>query len=133
MRPTSLAARTAHLAISANSQQNVCRACLSRQFHSTPPRDLDPGSFFGGLSSKIFGTKETKKAEERRDAAKEEQVANQDKLPDTIAAADNKVYKIAKAPAADKYTAAKTWEGLPRIGSDVWAKQQGMEKTVYVG
>jgi hypothetical protein len=133
MRPTNLAARTAHLAISANSQQHVCRACLSRQFHSTPQRDLDPKSFFGEMTSKIFGTKETKKAEERRDVAKEEHITNQEKAPDTIAAADNKVYKIAKAPAADKYEAAKTWTGLPRIGGDAWAKKQGMEKTVYVG
>jgi hypothetical protein len=135
MAPTHLAARTARLALSANGQRTVvCRSCLSRQqFSTTPQRDVDPKTFFGGLSSKIFGTAESKKTVERREAAQERQIKKQSQEPKSIIAADKKIYQVAPRVSATTYEAAKTWDGLPKVGSDAWAKQQGLQKTIYTG
>jgi hypothetical protein len=132
MRPTNLAARTAHLAVSANGQQTVCRSCRSRQFHTSPSRNLDPSSFFGGLTAKVFGTKESKAAEERREAAQVKAVENRDKAPTSIVAADKKTYKFARMTEPSiEGVLPDNW--FPLIGTEKWAKKQGMKETVYVG
>jgi hypothetical protein len=137
MRPAQLATKAVHLAASSNGQQVVCRSCMSRQFHTSNRRDVDPNSFFGGLQERIFGSKKPKKKVQVQDVAEKQEATIKPYRFGTVLGLDKKKYKVAASPIRvsknPTYEAAKTADGLPRVGSDAWAKRQGLQKTVYTG
>ncbi len=113
-------------------QQFVCRSCrarLIRQLHSSP-RVRAEQPLLERLKTSIFGSKEAKEKEKKREVAQRKAVAKaaSDEANELKILQSNGVrYRI--APVVDQertypgYTPATTWDGLEHIGGKAYVKR----------
>jgi hypothetical protein len=124
-------------------QPYICRACLAqstRQYHATSPRSADTQPFYQRIQNAIFGSKESKRSEERREVARQNQLeaikAEGPERATRTRRSGNVVYEIADIvdpTTHEDYVAASNWQGLENVGGEEWVKQQADQGEKYTG
>ncbi|KAK4541166.1 hypothetical protein LTR36_008240 [Oleoguttula mirabilis] len=144
MRATRPAEQALRLATSRPTQQYVCTACraqAARQFHTSSPRRADE-PFYRRLQQTIFGSKESKDAEQSREAKQKRRVEelaisrNDDAALEVKTDKHGRQYEVAAmvdTTVNKDYVQSTTWAGLESVGSVDWVQQRADRGEKYVG
>ncbi|KAK5128418.1 hypothetical protein LTR85_003086 [Meristemomyces frigidus] len=143
MRATRPAEQALRLATSRPTKQYVCRACraqAARQFTTSSSRFADE-PFYRRLQKTLFGSKESKEAEQSREEKQKrriEELAERDDGAELETKTDKhgRQYEIAAIidPTVNKdYVQSTTWSGLESVGSEEWVKKRADQGEPYIG
>ena len=138
------AERALSLLGSSQKQQYICRACrvqVIRQFHSSQ-RVAAGDPWMQRIKNTLFGSKESKDAEEKREKARQTRVkelTEQDAGKPGVevkSGGNGKEYEVAAFvdPAINKdYVRATTWDKLESVGSEEWVRARADQGERYIG
>ncbi|CZT15747.1 uncharacterized protein RCC_01581 [Ramularia collo-cygni] len=144
MRNARLTGQALSLATETARQPYICRACLAqstRQLSTSNPRNASSQPFYKRIQDSLFGSKESKAAEERLELAREKQLeAIRQAGPDEQVKNDEsqnegrlKVAAVVHPTTHKNYVVSRTWKGMERIGSEAWVTQRADQGEKYVG
>lgn len=118
--------------------QFVCRACI-RQYHPSPAFRAEM-PFWKRMSNSLFGSKEDKAVEEKRDEAhqkrleelKEQGGATTEQYVDD-AGREWTIAAIVDPSLNKEYVQAQRWDGLEWVGSKEWVARRNDGGEAYTG
>ena len=122
----------------------ICHTCRQhlRAIHTTAPLAAEQ-SFLTRLRNSVFGSKESKAAEQKREEARANraaELAKQDpeerRTGEVVRDWQGREFTVAPVvdPSVDKgYVPATNWEGLERIGGEKWVRDRADGGEKYHG
>lgn len=132
------------LIVGPSPTQYVCRTCRAqavRQFH-TPSRRAAEVPFWKRMQQTIFGSKESKEAEQSREEQRKRRLEDLSQQDPTTSILDKRTdrrgreYEVAAVvdPTINSdYVQAANWDGLESVGSADWVKARADQGEQYAG
>lgn len=130
-------------------QTYVCRSCranTTRQFHTSLPLAASQEPFLTRMRNSLFGSKESKEAEKRREERTKQKIeelrgrgrerGHEQEDIEEVTGKGGRVLEVAPFvdPAINKdYVVATTWDELENVGSEKWVKAKNDRGEQYVG
>lgn len=143
MHNTRVAGQALRLASAPARDPFICRACLAQSTHhfstSTLRNAQEP--FFKRIQKTLFGSKESKAAEAKREAMRKKELeqikaSGRARKTETVRSVTGRSFEVAERVdpiTHSDYVSSQDWHGMESIGGEQWVKQRADGGEQYFG